>query len=81
MTLIPYDKSKIEYLEGYSKTKNQKILEEFINSDMDCAEVVEYTNKDAHSVTNSLNLAIKRFRYANIRAISRKDRAFLIKTT
>ena len=81
MTIIPYDKSKIENFGGYKVTKNQKIIEEFVNSNMDCAEVKEFNHKTAWSCANALNYSIKRFRLSGVQAISRKGRVFLIKTT
>lgn len=81
MTLIPYNKNDIEEFGGFKKTKNQKILEEFVNSNMDCAEVKEFTQKDSHGCAASLNISIKRFKLLNIHAISRGGRVFLIKNT
>ena len=59
--------------------KNQEILEEFMNSDMECAEVMGYTNKTASSCANSLNGSIKRFGYHGVKAVSKKDKVYLIK--
>ncbi len=81
MTLIPYNKNDIEQIGSYKKTKNQKIVEEFINSNMDCAEVKEFTHKTGHSCANALNTAIKRFRLSSVHAICRNGRVFLIKNT
>jgi len=81
MTLIPYNKNDIEGLGGFKKTKNQKILEDFANSDMDCAEVKDFTQANAWICASSLNHSIKNFKLLNIQAISRKGRVFLIKNT
>lgn len=63
----------------YKRTKNEKILEEFVNSDMEIAEVKEYTNKDAKSCSNSLNISIKRFHMTGIKSILRNEKVYLIK--
>lgn len=79
MTLVPYDVTKLN-TKGYKMSKNQKLLEEFLNSDMTCAEVKDFTTVNGYGYAASLNQSIKRFRMANIRAISRSGRVFLIKT-
>ena len=81
MTLIPYDKSKLENFGGFKKTKNQKILEDFVNSNMDCAEVKDFTCKTASYCATSLNISIKRYKLSGVQALSRKGRVFLIKNT
>lgn len=79
MKLIPYDKAKIEGIMYYKKTDNLKILEEFASSGLDCAKVDEFSNKSAFSCSNSLNHSIKRYKFAGIRAISRRGNVYLIK--
>lgn len=75
------EKCKMEDLYSlcYTRTKNEKLLEEFVNSDMEIAEVKDYTNKDAKSCSNSLNLSIKRFHMTGIKSIIRNGKVYLIK--
>lgn len=81
MTLIPYNKNDIEHFGSFKKTKMQIILEEFVDSNMDCAEVRDFTHKTAGSCANSLNASAKRFKLLSVQAISRNGRVFLIKNT
>lgn len=81
MKFVPYDREDIKNLGGYKQCKNQKILEEFANSEYDCVEIVDYTNKNSNYCAASLNVSIKRFKFSNMNAISRDGRVFLIKTT
>lgn len=78
MKLVPYDLTKVN-AKGYKMSKNQKILEEFRNSDLDCAEVTEFTQCSATTCAASLNASIKRYRLNTLRAIIREGRVFLIK--
>ena len=63
----------------YKPTKNQALIEEFINKDWEAARVCDYTHKDANSCAWSINAAIKRFRKTGIKAIVRNNDVFLIK--
>jgi hypothetical protein len=79
MKLIPCDRNEIRG--GYSRTKNQEILEEFRGSGADCALVEGWTTKDANGAAASLNISIKRFKFGDIKAVSRAGKVYLIKTT
>ena len=79
MKLVPYEREKIENI-GWSKTKNFKILEEFLHGDYDCVEVKEFTNKNARTCAGSLQASVRRFGLTDsVMVISRKDRVFLIR--
>lgn len=80
MKLVPYDIKKVENVGGYAKTKNLDILEKFIASGLECAKVEGWTLKHSWQAAQSLNASIKRFKFANISAISRKGNVYLIKT-
>lgn len=80
MKLVAYDKTKLDNVGGYKRSKWQGILDEFVNSDTDCAKVEGWTHKSATGAAGSLNTAIKRYNYGNIRAIERKGEVYLIKT-
>lgn len=61
------------------KTKNRLILEEFISSDCECCEVVDYELEHAFSVAGSLNRSIKTYRFSGIKAFTTAGRVYLIK--
>lgn len=80
MKLVAYDVRKLGGVKGfYKKSANLELLEEFANSNMICAEVVDYHQRDARSCANSLNGSIKRYKMNNIEAHERKGKVFLIK--
>lgn len=79
MKLVPYDRKKLGYI-TYTKTKNFKILTEFIDSGMECAKVEGWSNKYAHYCSSSLQQSIKWFKMNNVRAITRNGEVFLIRT-
>ena len=78
MKLVPYNRKDLN-VSGYSKTKNLRVLEEFRDSDLDCAEVKEYTQCSPDCCATSLNNSIKVFRLNRLRAIVRKGKVYLIK--
>ena len=75
MRLIPADINEVR--RPYNHVR--KIIQEFHESDLDCVEVVEYTQKDATHCSWSLNTSAKRGGYHNIKAHIRKGRVYLIK--
>lgn len=79
MNLVAYDKKKLDNPYGYKRTKWFKIIDEFVESDMDCAKVKDFPHKSATSCAASLNRAIRRYHKDGIRAIERKEEVFLIK--
>lgn len=80
MKLIPYDVTKLN-VNGYKMSDNYRLLDEFRNSDLTCAEVKDFTHRDAPVCAGSINQSIKRYKIGNVHAICRKGRVFLIKTT
>lgn len=78
MRLVAYNKKDLGY-RGYKKTKNQVIIDEFIESGLDCAKLEGWTNKDAGSCATSINISIKRFKKTGIRCISMKGEVYLIR--
>lgn len=77
MKLVPVDKN---IMNGwYATTGNKTIIDEFIESGMQCAEVEGYTQKTAASCVNSLKQTIKRYRVFNVKVMSRQNRVFLIR--
>ena len=78
MTLVPYNKNDLT-IPIYKRSSNLKILEEFANSDLDCARVDGYTQSKPQYCVNSLSNSIKQFGMYGIKVIRRKDDVFLIK--
>lgn len=76
MKLVPYDEKNIKY---YKSTKNLKILEEFIESDMSCAKLEGYTQKNAKNCQTSLLGSIRKFRIHGVKVLVRKDDVILLK--
>ena len=79
MNLVAYDKKKLDNPYSYKRAKWLKMIDEFVESDMDCAKVKDFTHKSATSCTAALNTAIRRYHKDGIRAIERKGEVFLIK--
>ncbi len=79
MKLVPYDVDKIEGYAFYAKSNNYKILQEFIDSGLDCVEVTEYNHTNHTSCQSSLWKSIRTYRMNSIRCFSRKGKVFLIK--
>lgn len=79
MKLVKYDINKMDNADGYRKSDNDKILEEFVESGMDCAKVEGFLHTTSMSCASSLNNSIKRYHIGGVRAVSRKGECFLIK--
>lgn len=78
MKLVKYDKNELG-TKYYAKTDHQKLIEEFVNSDMDCAKIEGWTHASATSCQNALSASIKRFNFSGIRAMVRNKEVFLVK--
>lgn len=78
MKLVKYNKNELK-ARYYAKTKHQDLIEEFVNSDMDCAKVEEWTHVNADSCSNAINMSIKRFKVSGVKAIVRGGEVFLVK--
>lgn len=77
MKLVPYEKKKLGNY--YARTSNLKILEEFLDSGLDCAKLEDYPHKNAYSCSASLRKSIQRFGMKGITIMVRKNDVFLIK--
>ena len=77
MKMIPYEWEKVRY---YKKTKNLEILEEFVNSGLECAKIEGYPHKNAKSAQSCLYSSMKRFGIDGIAIVVRKGNLFLLKT-
>lgn len=80
MKLNKVDKTQINSISGYKKSKNMDLIEQFRDSNMDCAEIVDYTAKDGHGCASSINQTLRRTHCKTVKAIVRKGRPYLIKT-
>lgn len=77
MKLIPVDINEINAI--YKPTKNYQLLMEFHESDLECVEIVDFTNKNVKSFQTILITAAKRYGLHSIKVCIRGDRIFLIK--
>lgn len=76
MKMIPYEREKVRY---YKKTKNLEILEEFMNSGLECAKIEGYSHKNAKSAQSCLYSSMKRFGLKGIAVVVRKGNLFLLR--
>ena len=75
MNFVPYDKSSISF---YKRTDNQKILEAFRDSGLDCAKVIDSGHANANSCACALRQTIKRLHMGIVVAV-RKNEVYLIR--
>ena len=68
MRLTPYDRKKFDK-RIYKLCKNQKILNEFVESGLDCAKLEDYPHKDAHSCYSCLRVSAMNMRLGNVISI------------
>lgn len=79
MKLIPYDIKEAMKKKRYKPTNNLELLEEFIESGLDCVKVEGWTQKNAEICTSSIKSSIKYYGMTNIECFYRKDEVFLIR--
>ena len=78
MKIVPIEKSEMTNV--YRKTKNLKILDEFLESGYEAVRVIDDSNRGAHLLSRSLQQSIKWFGLSNrVIAIKRKDNVYLVK--
>lgn len=63
----------------FKRTKNQEIIEEFLNSEHACAMIVDHGYKSAKTAQSSLTNSIRHFGYSHVRISIRGDRVFMFK--
>lgn len=77
MKLVAYDVKKLKI---YRPCKNQKLILEFLNSDMDCAKVENDTHKSASVAQSNFQGSIKRLGLQNsVMAVRRGNEIFLVR--
>lgn len=81
MTLVPYSIENLETMTTryYKSTKNLRVIDEFIKSDLCCAEITNFDSKNAKSLYGSLYKSIKRFRKEEVAILKRGERLFLVR--
>lgn len=80
MKFVACDEKETNYvIKSYKSTKLLTIIEEFIESDLECAKITEHTYVTPSSCAWALNEAIKRYHKTSIKAITRKGEVYLIK--
>ena len=59
MRIVPYDLNKVKKANGYRKSENQRIIEEFLESKNDCVKIEGWPQKNAMVCAASLNKSIE----------------------
>lgn len=77
MKMVPCNIDEIKWF--YTPGRNQKLIQEFINSDMKCVKIEDYPHKNAKSCQTSMIGSLKRMRVKTIKVMIRKDEVFLRK--
>ncbi len=78
MKLVKADRGDL-YNRGYVNTNNYELLNEFIRSGLDCAEVTNYPQSTVVSCVSSLTNSIKRFHISGVRVARKKDKVYLVR--
>lgn len=80
MKLVACDIRKLGGVKSfYKKSANLILLEEFVNSNMNCARVDDFPQCDAKSCSSSLNASIRRYKMNGIEAHCVRNHVYLIK--
>lgn len=79
MKITAYEKEKLGVAPN-KKTYILNILDEFLESGMDCVKIEGWTHASVNSCVNTIHKAIKRYNKGNVRVITRSGEVFLIKT-
>lgn len=76
MKLVPYDKANV----AYKLCKNQRVIDEFIRSGLDCVKIENYTQSTPYICRHSLANAIRRMGLqSTVYACTYKKEVFLIR--
>lgn len=79
MKLVPMDAQEVRKDLAAKRCNNQKLIEEFVNSEHECVEVVGYSQKNSKICADCLRVAMKSMKIYHIRATVKGDHVFLIK--
>ena len=67
-------------MEGYAKTENLHLLDNFVKMNLDCAEVLGWNHVNSAACASSIRQSIKRYgKSATIKCVVNKGRVFLLK--
>lgn len=77
MKMVPYDVNKIEncYIPG----RNQKIIQDFIDSDSICVKIEDYPHKSAKNCQIAMIRSLKAMHIKTVKVIVRGKNVFLLK--
>lgn len=78
MKLVPYDEKKIDRI--FKPCKNQKIIQEFLDSGEKCVKVEDFPHRDASSCRNALRLSARRMGANSVIVVTSKGVVFMINT-
>lgn len=78
MKMIPCERKDIPN-GNRNTTNNYKVLTEFVESNFNCVELVDYTQACARNCQTSLQASIRRYRFHTVGVMTRGDRVFLYK--
>lgn len=80
MKLVPVNLSEVTSNLTYSRGRNQKLVEEFIASGYETAEVTDYTQAQSTSCSNALACAIKSLNVPQVKVRIVNKRVYLYRT-
>lgn len=78
MKFTECDFEKVKYRGFYKRTKLYDLLLSFANAHIKCAKVEDWQYKNAMTGARVINASIKHFKFAGIRAISRRGEIYLV---
>lgn len=78
MKFTECDFDKVKYKAYYKRTKIYDLVLAFVNAHIKCAKIEDWQYKDATVGARVINVSIKHFKFAGIRAISRGGEIYLV---
>lgn len=78
MRLVKKNIKSVEYGK-HIPGKVQAIVNEFVESDMECAEIVDHDCKNGWIVTGCVNKAIKALKINGVKAVSRDGHCYIFR--
>lgn len=79
MKMVPYDREKLMFPRHYRRTKNLQILEDFMNGNADCVQLVDHGHTNAKNCQSCLYNSIVRFGITGVKVVIREGNVFLVK--
>lgn len=79
MKMIPCERNDVPNGRIRKYSENFKILTEFVEGNHECAELLEFTQKNAKNCQTSLLASIRRYRFPTVGVMTREERVFLYK--